>query len=43
VLLETPAVRLLEIVSEPGDREPEHALGAVMIVDDPARIGTLTF
>jgi hypothetical protein len=50
VLLETPAIRVLEIVIQPGDREPEHVhrCRSVMIVDDPARIryyesGTLTF
>jgi hypothetical protein len=50
VLLETPAIRVLEIVIAPGDREPEHVhrWPSVMIVDDPARIryfesGTLTF
>jgi hypothetical protein len=50
VLLETPAIRVLEIVIEPGDREPEHVhrCPGVMIVHDPARIryyesGTLTF
>jgi hypothetical protein len=50
VLLETTAVRVLEITIEPGDREPEHVhrCPSVMIVDEPARIryyesGTLTF
>lgn len=40
VLLETPAIRVLEIVIEPGAREPEHVhrCPSVMIVDDPARI-----
>jgi hypothetical protein len=40
VLLETPAVRVLEIVIGPGDREPEHVhrCPSVMIVDGPARI-----
>ncbi len=50
VLLETPAVRVLEIVIEPGEREPEHVhrSPSAMIVDGPARIryyesGVLTF
>jgi hypothetical protein len=50
VLLETPAARVLEVVIEPGDREPEHVHSSpsVMIVDGPARIryyesGVLTF
>jgi hypothetical protein len=50
VLLETHAVRVLEIVIEPGVREPEHVhrCPSVMVVDDPARIryyesGALTF
>jgi hypothetical protein len=40
VLLETPAVRVLEVVIEPGNREPEHThrRRRVMIVDAPARI-----
>jgi hypothetical protein len=50
VLLETPDVRVLEVVIEPGSREPEHTHRhrSVMIVDAPARIryyehGDLTF
>ena len=50
ILLETPALRVLEIVIEPGAREPEHVHrhASVMIVDRPARIryyesGRLTF
>jgi hypothetical protein len=50
VLLETAAVRVLEVVIEPGLREPEHTHRhrSVMIVDAPARIryyerGDLTF
>jgi hypothetical protein len=50
VLLESPAARVLEIMIEPGDREPEHVhrCPSVMIVDGPARIryyefGALTF
>jgi hypothetical protein len=50
VLLKTPAVRVLEIVFEPGEREPEHVhrCPSAMIVDEPARIryyesGALTF
>jgi quercetin dioxygenase-like cupin family protein len=50
ILLETPALRVLEIVIEPGAREPEHVHrhSSVMIVDRPARIryyesGRLTF
>jgi len=50
VLLATPAVRVLEVVIEPGRREPEHTHRnrSVMIVDAPARIryyeqGDLTF
>lgn len=40
VLLETPAVRVLEIAIEPGAREPEHTHRhrSVMLVDQPARI-----
>jgi len=40
VLLETPTVRVLEVVIEPGSREPEHTHRnrSVMIVDAPARI-----
>jgi hypothetical protein len=50
VLLETAAIRVLEIVVEPGLREPEHVhrCPSAMIVDGPARIryyesGNLTF
>jgi quercetin dioxygenase-like cupin family protein len=50
VLLENEAVRVLEVVIEPGVREPTHTHRAqsVMIVDEPARIryytgDTLTF
>jgi hypothetical protein len=50
VLLETPEIRVLEIVIEPGAREPQHVhrSPSVMIVDEPARIRyydseTLTF
>src|SRR5258708_11836226 len=40
VVLENDRVRLLEVVIEPGAREPEHTHQAVslMIVDEPARI-----
>jgi hypothetical protein len=40
VLLETLEARVLEIVIEPGEREPEHVhrCPSVMIVDAPARI-----
>src|SRR5215475_6252670 len=40
VLLENDRVRVLEVVIEPGAREPEHTHQAlsVMIVDEPARI-----
>ena len=40
VLLETAAVRVVEIVIQPGLQEPEHIHphGSVMIVDAPARI-----
>lgn len=40
VLLETPAVRVLEVVIQPGSREPEHTHRhpSVMIVDQPAQI-----
>ena len=50
VLLETSQVRVLDVVIEPGAREPEHTHQApsVMIIDSPARIryyagGTLQF
>ena len=40
VLLETSQVRVLDVVIEPGTREPEHTHQApsVMIIDSPARI-----
>jgi hypothetical protein len=40
VLLETPEIRVLEIVIEPGAREPEHVhrSPSVVMVDGPARI-----
>lgn len=40
VLMENSQVRVLEVVIEPGSREPEHTHEAVsvMIVDEPARI-----
>jgi quercetin dioxygenase-like cupin family protein len=40
VLLENDRVRVLDVVIEPGTREPEHTHQApsVMIVDEPARI-----
>lgn len=40
VLLENDRVRVLEVVIEPGTREPEHThqAASVMIVDEPARI-----
>jgi hypothetical protein len=40
VLLDNDFVRVLEMVIEPGAREPEHTHQApsVMIVDEPARI-----
>ena len=40
VLLENDRVRVLEVVIEPGTREPEHTHRApsVMIDDEPARI-----
>ena len=40
VLLDNNRVRVLEVVIEPGAREPEHTHQApgVMIVDEPARI-----
>ena len=50
VLLEDETVRVLEVVIEPGVREPTHThrVRSVMIVDEPARIryytgDTLTF
>jgi len=45
VLLETPAVRVLEILVEPGAREPEHTHRhpSVMIVDEPARLRYYTY
>ncbi len=50
VLLETPAARVLEVIIDPGAREPEHTHRhpSLMIVDQPARIryyehGRLTF
>jgi hypothetical protein len=50
VLLETSQVRVLDVVIEPGAREPEHThqTPSVMIIDSPARIryysgGTLQF
>ena len=50
VLLDNNRVRVLEVVIEPGTREPEHTHRApsVMIIDEPARIryyqgGTLLF
>jgi hypothetical protein len=40
VLLENDQVRVLEVVIEPGTREPEHTHQApsVMVIDEPARI-----
>ena len=40
ILLHNDRVRVLEVVIEPGAREPEHTHQApsVMIVDEPARI-----
>jgi hypothetical protein len=40
VLLDNDRVRVLEVVIEPGAREPEHThrAASVMIVDEPARI-----
>jgi hypothetical protein len=40
VLLENSQVRVLDVVIEPGAREPEHTHQApsVMIIDNPARI-----
>ena len=50
VLLETPVGRVLEVMIDPGAREPEHTHRhhSVMIVDEPARIryyehGRMTF
>jgi plastocyanin len=40
ILVDNDRVRVLEVVIEPGAREPEHTHQApsVMIVDEPARI-----
>lgn len=40
VLLDNDRVRVLEVVIEPGAREPEHThqAASVMITDEPARI-----
>ncbi|MGO9352157.1 MAG: hypothetical protein ACLP3C_15530 [Mycobacterium sp.] len=40
VLLENDRVRVLDVVIEPGTREPEHTHQApsLMIIDEPARI-----
>jgi hypothetical protein len=40
ILVENSQVRVLEVVIEPGSREPEHTheAASVMIVDEPARI-----
>jgi hypothetical protein len=40
VLVQNDRVRVLEVVIEPGAREPEHThqASSVMIVDEPARI-----
>ena len=40
LVLENDRVRVLEVVIEPGAREPEHThqAASVMIVDEPARI-----
>ena len=40
VLVDNDRVRVLEVVIEPGTREPEHTHRApsVMIIDEPARI-----
>ena len=40
ILLDNDRVRVLEVVIEPGAREPEHThqAASVMIVDEPARI-----
>jgi hypothetical protein len=50
VVVDNDRVRVLEVVIEPGTREPEHTHRApsVMIIDEPARIryhqgGTLLF
>ena len=50
ILLDNDRVRVLEVVIEPGAREPEqtHRAASVMIVDEPARIryyqaGTMLF
>ena len=50
ILLDNDRVRVLEVVIEPGAREPEqtHRAASVMIVDEPARIryyrgGTLQY
>ena len=39
-MLDNDRVRVLEVVIEPGAREPEHThqAASVMIVDEPARI-----
>jgi hypothetical protein len=40
VIMENSQVRVLDVVIEPGNREPEHTheAASVMIVDEPARI-----
>jgi predicted metal-dependent enzyme (double-stranded beta helix superfamily) len=40
ILLDNDRVRVLEVVIEPGTREPEHThqAASVMIVDEPAQI-----
>jgi hypothetical protein len=40
VLLDNDRVRVLEVLIEPGAREPEHThqAASVMIIDEPARI-----
>ncbi len=40
LLLENDRVRVLDVVIEPGAREPEHThqAASVMIIDEPARI-----
>jgi quercetin dioxygenase-like cupin family protein len=50
ILLDNDQVRVLDVIIEPGAREPEHTHQApsVMIIDEPARIryytdGTLRF
>jgi predicted metal-dependent enzyme (double-stranded beta helix superfamily) len=50
LLLDNERVRVLEVLIEPGVREPEHThqAASVMIIDEPARIryyqgGTLLF